>query len=76
MKYEKYKLYNKYKQVDHKDMQNIDTFRDGPKALAKEITRGEKYQQPKCQPSQFSAVIGRPGSDEPGQPITELNQDG
>ena len=30
----------------------------------------------KNQPSRFSAVIGRPGSDEPGRPITALNWEG
>ena len=47
------------------------------------ITDGRKYRprrpeeenkQPKSQPSPFSAVIGRPGSDEPGRLITALNR--
>ena len=34
---------------------------------------GEEEEQSKCQPNLFSAVIGRPGSDEPGRPITAQN---
>ena len=34
---------------------------------------GEEEEQPKCQPTRFSAVIGR---SEPGQPITALNREG
>ena len=58
--------------------QNSGISRDGPKAPAKEITREGKvyYQYLKCRLTQFSAVIGRPGSDEPGRPITVLNRVG
>ena len=36
----------------------------------------EENEQLKYQPSRFSAVIGRPGSSEPGRPITALNREG
>ena len=36
----------------------------------------EEEEQTKYQPSRFSAVIGRPGSDKPGRPITALNREG
>ena len=46
--------------------------RDGRKYRPRIL--GEEEEHSKCEPFRFSAVNGRPGSDEPGWPITALNQ--
>ena len=50
--------------------------RDGPKAPTKEITRGGKVSVAEMSALSIQCCDCRPGSDEPGRPITALNREG
>ena len=50
--------------------------REGPKAPAKEITREGKVSVAVISALSIQCVFSRPGSDEPGRPITTLNREG
>ena len=64
--------------VDSQLIQNRDTVRGEKKPKIQPSGFSAVIGRPgsEMQPTRFSAVIGRPGSDEPGRPITAQNREG